>query len=70
MILHVDPKLCGVGEGAQCCAFLAVMDGFVCGRTIPGMESQIRKRLAEGTMNAQYDPGELPFPECQEARNG
>lgn len=69
MILPVEPHLCGMGEGPRCCAFLVNgKDGFVCGREMKGVAAQIRERLRAGTMNAQYDPGETPYPRCQSER--
>jgi len=68
-VLISEPQLCGMGEGAQCCAFLvAGGDGFECGRASDGMAQLIRERLSAGTMNAQYDPLDLPFPKCQSER--
>jgi len=64
-----DPRACGLGGGEGCCAFLvAGAEGFMCGRTVPGIPEQIRARLIAGTMNAKYDPGTTPFPECQPRR--
>ncbi len=61
-----NPKECGLGEGKGCCAFLVVgVDGFECGRVMTDVAKTIRARLAAGTMNAKYDPGETPFPECE-----
>ena len=68
VLLLADPQPCGLGEGEWCCAFLVASSGFACGRTVPGIAPQIRGRLAAGTMNAKYDPGETPFPECQTSR--
>jgi hypothetical protein len=69
--LRIDePIACGLGEGETCCAFLALRgrEGFLCGRTVPGIERLIRARLAFGTMVARADPGDTPYPECQKAR--
>lgn len=69
-LLISNPTECGLGQGEGCCAFLvAGVEGFMCGRTLPGLPEQIRIRLNEGTMNAKYDPGETPFPECQPGGN-
>lgn len=70
MELRVDePEKCGFGAGEECCAFLMLGGiGFVCGRT-NRMEPVIRARLIAGTMNAKYDPGDKPFPECQPKGN-
>jgi hypothetical protein len=65
-----DPKLCGLGEGERCCAFLVLGMRFICGRTVDGLAEQIRARLASGTMAASYDPGEVPYPDCQTQREG
>lgn len=59
-----DPKLCGLGDRERCCAFLVVGHAWLCGRTF-GVAHHIRDRLAAGTMNAKYDPGTTPYPECQ-----
>jgi hypothetical protein len=65
-LLIENPRACGMGEGAGCCAFLvAGGDGFECGKVDPGLAAAIRMRLFAGTMNAKYDPGDLPFPQCQ-----
>lgn len=64
-----NPEACGLGGGEKCCAFLVMGGlGFQCGRTLPGVEMTVMLRLLQGTMVAKYDPGELPFPQCQEAR--
>lgn len=68
-LLLDDPKPCGIGEGAKCCAFLIVgAEGFECGRPLPGLIETVRARLRAGSFTAQYDPGKIPFPECQEKR--
>lgn len=68
-VLQIEnPQLCGLGEGERCCAFLTMGQGFQCGRTLAGIEDHIRVRLAAGTMNAKYDPGDLHYPECQQQR--
>jgi hypothetical protein len=68
-VLVVDEKKCGIGQGEKCCAFLGGMPGrFVCGREMENVADTIRDRLREGTINARYDPGETPYPECQERR--
>jgi hypothetical protein len=70
MIVRVDADKCGLGQGAACCAFLAMAtdgNGFVCGRSMEGFEWAIRLRLLEETMNAKYAPAmDTPFPDCQE----
>ena len=71
ILLISDPEECGLGKGEGCCAFLiAGGEGFMCGRTVPGIPEQIRDRLIAETMNAKYDPGEMPFPECQPFKGG
>lgn len=72
-MLEIDePWKCGIGEGANCCAFLTVPSGvaisFACGRTDASLSATIRLRLLRGTMNALYDPGNVPYPECQTKR--
>jgi len=67
MLVIDDPKACGVGEGERCCAFLTMGGDWLCGRTY-SVAPAIRARLAAGTMNAKYDPGETPYPECQTQR--
>lgn len=63
-----NPKDCGLGEGEKCCAFLVMGAGFQCGRTDEGLAMTILSRLFDGTMNAKYNPGLVPFPECQTDR--
>lgn len=48
-------EVCKIGKGSGCCAFL-VMDGgvFECGKG-GGAEPCIRRRLAEGSINAKGD---------------
>lgn len=46
-------------------AFLMMGKTFICGREDPSLKLTVRNRLAAGTMNAKYDPGEVAFPECQ-----
>jgi hypothetical protein len=54
---------CGIGKGAECCAFLTMRPGgFACGRSEPALASMIRSRVAQ--MNAKRIP-EKAFPECQ-----
>ena len=65
MLMLDNPWACGLGQGKGCCAFLMMSTDFCCGRTDPGLKYAVRARLAEGTMHAQYDPGETPFPGCQ-----
>lgn len=65
-----DPRACGVGEGAACCGFFVAGAQFMCGRSLPGINEQLRHRLDMGTMNAKGDPGDTPFPQCQTARLG
>ena len=47
-----DPKItCKLGQGKECCAFLcAGPEGFEC---LGKEHTLIRRRLAEGTMNAK-----------------
>ena len=69
VLLISDPLECGLGEGPGCCAFLVAGPvGFMCGRTVAGIPEQIRARLDADTMNAKYDPGEIPYPDCQPER--
>lgn len=65
-----DATKCGIGEGANCCAFLTGTPvQFLCGRTDVVVYTAITLRLDEGTMNAKYNPGvEIPYPECQTER--
>ncbi len=67
-LVITDPKACGMGEGERCCAFLVFGGEWLCGRTMPDVRATVRTRLAEGSMTAKYDPGEVPFPECQRRR--
>lgn len=62
-----NPTSCGLGHGEKCCAFLvAGQNGFECGREIKSVAHGIRLRLSAGTINAKYDPGNKPYPECQQ----
>lgn len=61
-----DPEECGLYQKERCCAFLSGTPAqWLCGRTMPGIYLTIRMRLLEGKMNAKYDPGQTPYPQCQ-----
>ena len=69
--LRIDePAACGLGLGERCCAFLVSGATFQCGRMIAGIEATVRARLIQGSMNAKYDPGATPFPQCQPYAKG
>ena len=52
-------KVCHLGEGEKCCAFLvAGGDGFECIRLSYPANGHIFGRLEKGTMNAKYEGGE------------
>lgn len=65
---QVDPKDCGMGKGADCCAFLVGADGFRCGRDDEGIKATMIQRVIifENT-KAKRLPIK-PFPECQTER--
>ncbi len=47
-------KICKLGEGEECCAFLAVSaEGFECIRMSYPTNTTVFRRLEEGTMNAK-----------------
>lgn len=54
--------VCKRGQGADCCRYLAVHNGWRCAKLTDGLREMIDKRIAEGTMGAQGDncPG-VPF---------
>jgi len=55
---------CGIGHGANCCAFLVVSaKGFECAR-LSELDTEIRRRVHAGLFNARRMP-ERPFPACQ-----
>lgn len=63
-----NPQACGLGKGAECCAYLVLgAGGFDCGRVDSALVAAIKKRLAAGTFNAKRDPTE-PYPKCQAFR--
>lgn len=65
-LLLADPHPCGVGRGADCCAFLLVgSQGFECGR-VTGLAPYLRARAIGGQMNARRLPDE-PYPDCRRA---
>ncbi len=61
---------CGVGEGADCCAYLVIDgDGFKCARSSATAE-EIRWRVAAGAFTSQRLP-QGPLLACQsEGRRG
>ena len=60
---NVDPDLCGMGQGADCCAYLTLGPaGFECNRDAVNFKEIIAARLP--TMSAQRCPT-MPYPECQ-----
>jgi hypothetical protein len=62
-----NPEACGRGQGRRCCGYLIY--GFFCGRTItPTIYEMLRAQLLRSEMNANYDPGDTPYPECQRLR--
>lgn len=64
-LLIKSPQGCGVGRGAECCAYLlAGAKGFECGRVDPELKAYIEGRVQRGTYNAKRLPVE-PFNECQ-----
>ena len=63
--VDADPEPCGIGRGAECCAYLIVGgEGFECGRLIPEILGQVNQRLAAGTMTARRAPLDQ-FPDCR-----
>ncbi len=56
---------CGIGEGANCCAYLmADGQGFCCGQNTT-MAAAIRARVGAGDMHARRLP-KGDFPDCQQ----
>ena len=56
---------CGIGEGANCCAFLVVgIDGFECQQRAE-LADMLYQRAKSGQMNAKRTP-ESDFPNCQQ----
>jgi hypothetical protein len=54
--VHVE-LVCRIGQGPATCAFL-LMDpgvGMICAKGTGGVEAEIRRRLAAGTMGAKGD---------------
>jgi hypothetical protein len=57
-------EICKRGQGAECCRYLAVYEGFRCAKLTDGLREMIDKRSAEGTMGAKGDNCEgIPFDE-------
>ena len=51
-------KICRLGTGAPCCAYLAVgAEGFICIHMDTSLNKQIEKRLRAGTMSAKGTGG-------------
>lgn len=46
-------KVCRLGQGEKCCAFLVMGTTFECCRMVPTLSGQIFSRLAALTMNAK-----------------
>lgn len=64
--MKVEPKDCGMGEGAKCCSYLVCgPNGFECGREISFVKETMARRALAGTSNARRLPV-LPFPQCQQ----
>lgn len=55
---------CKAGQGDKCCAYLAIKDGFICGREEDWLKIAIDARLEAGTLNAKRTPTSA-YPECQ-----
>lgn len=50
--------ICGLGKGDDCCAFLAISaKGFECLRMYHPLNTQILRRIEEGTTNAKGTGG-------------
>jgi hypothetical protein len=64
-LLSVDvARACGIGESANCCAFLlAGADGFVCAQR-SSLADSIYLRVSDGLTTARRTP-ESNFPSCQ-----
>jgi hypothetical protein len=63
-LLIPNPHACGIGLGAECCAYLiAGREGFMCGR-VTDLVWQLRARAQAGEMNARRTPT-APYPDCQ-----
>ena len=66
MTLKVDPKLCGAGKGAQCCAFLICgPEGFECGREIPSVKESMIFRVVVLENTAAKRLPVAAYPDCQ-----
>lgn len=63
---QADYQKCGAGEGALCCAYLAVGNGPECCRSTPG-QPLIEAAVAAGRYTAVAMP-QRPFPQCQTER--
>ena len=62
MTFEEAKDVCKLGQGAECCAFLACGgDGFMCLRMAYPANTSIFARLKEGSMNAK---GEGGWPGC------
>lgn len=59
-----EPAACGIGRGAECCAYLAMGgDGFECARAT-SLKAVIDERVAQGSFTAQRQPTEELW-DCQ-----
>jgi hypothetical protein len=61
-----DAQRCGMGRGADCCAYLVVAgaEGFKCGRVEGPLAAILMGRARAGTMGARRLPT-AAYPACQ-----
>jgi hypothetical protein len=61
-----DAQRCGMGRGADCCAYLVVAgaEGFKCGRVEGPLAAILIERALAGTMGARRLPT-AAYPACQ-----
>jgi hypothetical protein len=65
MIVLQHAEDCGMGRGAECCAYLvAAPKGLSCGRTDPYIKELLEEKVARHEMHAARLPKE-PIPFCQ-----
>ena len=54
-------KVCRLGQGEKCCAFLMFNTEFICGKSIHSIKSNIEARLKAGAIVAK---GQGDWEEC------
>lgn len=48
-------SVCRLGQGADCCRYLVMGDGFQCVKLVPSAQATIDQRVAAGAFTAQGD---------------